>query len=157
MYAYLQYLTIGNLGVFARVLKGRFRSSISDAALKSLAANTDDAFTTQCNWAEVLRAPQNEARGKAGVPEVIWRRFAVRAAPGRRDLDESVFITADGHVRTGADARVRFPEVDLTRAPLDSLPPYSTLVTRIEMDWTTTSQFDGTWRSKIQSLEERTV
>jgi hypothetical protein len=98
--AYLQYLTIGNLAVFARVLNGNHAAPLPDARLGAL-VNVEEAFVTQCRWNELVRLPGSVNRSRLPVPSLVWERFAVRVAPGIEDLNESLFLVSDGHVWRG--------------------------------------------------------
>jgi hypothetical protein len=147
--AYLQYLTIGNLGVFARVLSGHHASPLSGERLIALVAD-EDSFVTQCGWAELARRQASRGRGQIPVPSAVWKRFAVRVAPGIEDLDESLFLISDGHVWRGRDVRLRFPEVDLSRAPMGSCPSIGLLLERIELGWTPAVEHDRKWLKRAR-------
>jgi hypothetical protein len=151
--AYLQYLTKGNLSDFARVLDGDLPSSIQDAALGELVARPD-AFVTQCFWRSLSILPGSASRGRLPVPEGFWQRFAVRVAPGIRDLDDGLFITEDGHVRRGRDVRSIYPHVDLSRSPMSSCPTNAILFERIELGWTPAVAHDRLWLKRAREVAD---
>ena len=153
--AYLQYLTEGNIGTLVRVLGATYERPLDG---KDLIAQVrlPEAFMTQCRWNELENAASSTLRGVIPVPTRVWDGLAIHVAPTIRNLDESLFLTADGHVWRGSDVKVRFPNVERHRCPLSSCPSSELLLERIDLGWTPAVAHDRLWTRRTAEARATT-